>query len=111
MKGITWLEDAGSADSYSSKTTPMTIRPQDIGLLQNRPFRRLVESRAVGQIAQNALLYSLLILVVNKTESSIQSTVLVVAFILPSIVLGIPAGAPSTRRTSDHRPASIVFSG
>jgi MFS family permease len=71
----------------------MAIRPQDIGLLQNQPFRRLVESRAVGQIAQNALLYSLLILVVNKTESSIQTTLLVVAFILPSIVLGIPAGA------------------
>ena len=70
----------------------MAIRPQDIGLLQNRPFRRLVESRAVGQVAQNALLYSLLILVVNETESSIQTTFLVVAFTLPSIVLGIPAG-------------------
>jgi MFS family permease len=63
------------------------------GLLANSSFRRLIESRAVGQVAQNALLYALLILVVEKTGSSIQTTLFVTAFTLPSILFGIPAGA------------------
>jgi len=46
----------------------------------------------VGQIGQNAMLYTLLILVVNETGSSIHSALLVTAFILPSILFGIPAG-------------------
>lgn len=71
----------------------MAIEAEDVRLLANHSFRRLVESRAVGQIAQNALLYALLILVVEETGSSIHSTLLVTAFIMPSIVLGIPAGA------------------
>jgi len=71
----------------------MAVEPKDIRLLANPPFRRLLESRAVGQIAQNALLYTLLILVVKETDSSVQTAFLVVAWSLPSIVLGIPAGA------------------
>ncbi len=71
----------------------MAVEPQDIRLLGNHSFRRLLESRAVGQIAQNALLYTLLIVVVRETDSSLQTTILVVAWSLPSILLGIPAGA------------------
>ncbi|MCH7522499.1 MAG: MFS transporter, partial [Chloroflexi bacterium] len=70
----------------------MAVQPEDIRLLANNSFRRLMESRAVGQIGQNAMLFTLLILIVNKTSSSIQSTLLVTAFILPSIFLGLPAG-------------------
>ncbi len=70
----------------------MTVQPEDLRLLANHRFRRLRESRAVGQIGQNAMLFTLLILIVNKTSSSIQSTLLVTAFILPSIFLGLPAG-------------------
>ena len=71
----------------------MAVQPQDIRLLSNPRFRRLLESRVIGQTAQNALLYVLLILVVTKTDSSVQTTILLLAFIIPSIVLGIPAGA------------------
>ena len=70
----------------------MAVQPEDVRLLANNSFRRLLESRAVGQIGQNAMLFTLLILIVNETDSSIQSTLLVTAFILPSILLGIPAG-------------------
>ncbi len=70
----------------------MAVQPEDVRLLANNSFRRLMESRAVGQIGQNAMLFTLLILIVNKTSSSIQSTLLVTAFILPSIFLGLPAG-------------------
>ncbi|HET9476607.1 MAG TPA: MFS transporter [Dehalococcoidia bacterium] len=65
----------------------------DIRLLTNPRFRRLLEARVIGQTAQNAMLYALFILVVNETGSSVQSTILVMAFALPSILLGIPAGA------------------
>ena len=71
----------------------MAVQPQDLSLLSNLRFRRLLGSRVIGQTAQNALLYTLLILVVTKTDSSIQSTLLIIAFTLPSIILGIPAGA------------------
>ena len=70
----------------------MSVQPEDVRLLANHNFRRLVESRAVGQIGQNAMLFTLLILVVNETGSSINSTLLVMAWIVPSILLGIPAG-------------------
>ena len=72
----------------------MAVQPQDIRLLRNAPFRRLLESRVIGQTAQNAMLYALLILVVEETGSSVQSTILIMAFTIPSILLGIPAGAP-----------------
>ncbi len=65
----------------------------DVRLLKNPRFRWLLEARIIGQTAQNAMLYALFILVVNETGSSVQSTILVMSFALPSILLGIPAGA------------------
>ena len=70
----------------------MAVQPRDIRLLKNPPFRRLLESRVIGQTAQNAMLYALLILVVEETGSSVQSTILIMAFTIPTVVLGIPAG-------------------
>src|SRR3990170_4298955 len=70
----------------------MAVQPEDLRLLANSRFRRLMEARAVAQTGQNAMLYALLILVVNETASSIHSTLLVTAWMLPCIVLGVPAG-------------------
>jgi MFS family permease len=71
----------------------MVVEPEDIRLIGNPRFRRLLESRLLGQAAQNAMLYALLILVVEETGSSVQSVILVAAFTLPGIVLSLPAGA------------------
>ncbi|HLA18279.1 MAG TPA: MFS transporter [Dehalococcoidia bacterium] len=71
----------------------MAVQPEDLRLLANSRFRRLMEARAVAQTGQNAMLYALLILVVNETASSIHSTLLVTAWMLPCIVLGVPAGS------------------
>ncbi len=65
----------------------------DVRLLKNDKFRRLLQARFVGQTAQNALIFALLILLVTKSGSSISSTLLIVALTIPSIVLGIPGGA------------------
>jgi MFS family permease len=56
------------------------------------PFRQFLWSRFTGQVAQNALLYAVLIAVVERSDSSLASTLLVVAFLVPSIVLGVPGG-------------------
>jgi MFS family permease len=71
----------------------MAIQPADLGLLKNLRFRRLLESRLLGQVAQNALVYSLLILVVEETGSSVDTAILLCAFTLPGIILAVPAGA------------------
>jgi len=71
----------------------MAVRPEDIRLLANPRFRRLLESRVLGQTAQNAMLYAMLILVVQESGSSVQSAILVAAFTLPGIILSLPAGA------------------
>ncbi len=65
----------------------------DVQLLKNDKFRRLLQARFVGQTGQNALIYALLILLVTESGSSIHSTLLIVALTIPSIVLGIPGGA------------------
>ncbi len=65
----------------------------DVRLLKNDKFRRLLQARFVGQTAQNAMIYALLILLVTESGSSIHSTLLIVALTIPSIVLGIPGGA------------------
>ncbi|HLB48134.1 MAG TPA: MFS transporter [Anaerolineales bacterium] len=71
----------------------MAVAPEDIRLLVNPRFRRLLEARLLGQTAQNAMLYAMLILVVQESGSSVQSAILVAAFTLPGIVLSLPAGA------------------
>ncbi len=70
----------------------MDWEQEDLTLLRNPRFRRLLESRLIGQTAQNATLYTLLILVAKDTGSSIQSTLLLVAFTLPAVIFSIPAG-------------------
>jgi MFS family permease len=70
----------------------MAVQPEDIRLFANHSFRRLIESRAVGQIGQSALLFTLLLIVIDERDSSLYSTALVIAFILPSILLGLIAG-------------------
>src|SRR3972149_6635541 len=85
----------------------MAVQPEDLRLLANSRFRRLMEARAVAQTGQNAMLYALLILVVNETASSIHSTLLVTAWMLPCIVLGVPAG----RGAAVLAPSFLKFSG
>jgi len=70
----------------TSETTERT------SLLSEPRFRRLLRAKLAMQIAQNIVLYTVLIVVVERTESSMQSTLLVLSATLPSVVLGMPAG-------------------
>lgn len=60
-------------------------------LLQPR-FATLWLTQGLAQTSQNAILFTLLILVLRLTGSSAASSVLVLAFILPSIFLGVFVG-------------------
>jgi len=60
-------------------------------LLQPR-FGTLWLTQGLAQVAQNAILFTLLVLVLKLTGSSAASSVLVLAFILPSIFIGVFVG-------------------
>jgi hypothetical protein len=72
-------------------TTPGETTRQ-LGLLSEPQFWRLLRAKLSMQIAQNIVLYAVLIVVVERTESSMQSTLLVLCATMPSVVLGVPAG-------------------
>ncbi|MGH9368126.1 MAG: MFS transporter [Thermoanaerobaculia bacterium] len=70
----------------------MAVGPSDIGLLSNSRFRRLLESRLLGHTAQYATVYAIFILVVGEENSSFNAALLLTAGLVPSVLLGFPAG-------------------
>jgi MFS family permease len=61
-------------------------------LLRQPRFATLWLAQGLAQTAQNAILFTLLVLVLNLTGSSAASSVLVLSFILPSIFMGVLVG-------------------
>jgi len=64
----------------------------DESLFRLPAFQMLWFSRLLGQIGQGALIYGLLIIVVDRTDSSFYNSLFVVCSILPAIFFGLPAG-------------------
>lgn len=75
-------------------------------LLADRRFLSLWLSQGIAQTAQNALLFSLLVVVLNITNSSIHTSILVFCFILPSIPLGFAVGVILDR--VDKEPVLVI---
>jgi MFS family permease len=61
-------------------------------LLADRKFASLWLAQGIAQTAQNAVLFSLLVIVLNITGSSIQTSILVLCFTLPAIPMGFVVG-------------------
>lgn len=61
-------------------------------LLANPDFRLLWTSRLLSQTAQGALLYALLILVVDLSDAAIFTSLFVLCSNIPSIAFGLPGG-------------------
>jgi MFS family permease len=61
-------------------------------LLSDRRFGSLWLSQGLAQTAHYALLFSLLVVILDITGSSVHTSLLVFSFILPSIPLGIVVG-------------------
>lgn len=75
-------------------------------LLADGRFFSLWLSQGLSQTAQNALLFSLLVVVLGITGSSIATSLLVLSFILPSIPLGFVVGVLLDR--VDKRPVLVI---
>jgi MFS family permease len=71
---------------------PPVPLPAEESLLADFDFRMLWLSRLLSQTAQGALLYALLILVVDLSDRSVFTSVFVICSIIPSIAFGLPAG-------------------
>jgi len=85
---VTSVTDIGSAPSQGR---------EDFRLLDNDAFRAWWFSRFVAQTAQAALLYGLLILIVDQTNRSIYASLFVVCSIVPSLLFGLIGGWAADR--------------
>jgi len=73
-------------------------------LTANLRFRRFWAGRLFANTAQNAILLALLVTVVNRTGSTIHSSLLVLSFIVPAAALGVIGGV-----AVDHLPRRGVI--
>src|SRR5437763_509462 len=73
-------------------------------LKTNARFRRFWLGRLLANSAQNAILLALLLTVVNRTGSTIHSSLLILSFIVPATLLGIVGGV-----VVDHLPKRPVL--
>jgi MFS family permease len=61
-------------------------------VLSNRPFLLLWLAQIISQTAQNAILYALIIVVLDLTESTTSTSVVVLCFVVPTAGFGLFAG-------------------
>ena len=61
-------------------------------LLQQSPFRRLSSSRFFARVAQNALNFALVLLVLEATGKAFFTSLLVLALVVPMMAAGVIAG-------------------
>lgn len=74
------------ADAAVAADPPIPLREQ-------RPFRMLSLTRFTSRVAQNALNFGLVLLIVDETGLAFMSGLLVLALVIPATVAGIAAGA------------------
>jgi MFS family permease len=66
--------------------------PKQVPVLMQRSFLLLWLAQLISQSAQNAILFTLLVLVTDLTDGSTFTSVLVLSFVIPSVVFGIFSG-------------------
>ncbi|MEX0749540.1 MAG: MFS transporter [Dehalococcoidia bacterium] len=69
---------------------PRPAKPRPV--LTNRSFLLLWLAQLISQSAQNAILFTLLVLVTDLTEGSTFTSILVLSFVIPSVVFGVFSG-------------------
>lgn len=70
-------------------------------LLSDKNFASLWLSQGIAQTASNAMLFSLLVVILSITGSSVHTSLLVLSFTLPSIPMGIVVGVVLDRVRKD----------
>ncbi len=61
-------------------------------VLSNRAFLLLWLAQIISQTAQNAILYALIIIILDLTESTTSTSIVVLFFVVPTVVFGVFAG-------------------
>lgn len=89
---ITSEDDSGGRLRLPSSLRRRRKQGREESLLKDPDFRLLWWSRLLSQTAQGALLYALMILVIDLSQRSFYSALFVACSNVPSIVLGLPAG-------------------
>jgi MFS family permease len=78
----------GAPDRFAPTTT----------IWRNRQFMLLWAAQTIGQTAQNAVNFGLMVLVQTYTQSSAHMSIVVLTIVVPSVVFGLVAGAYVDRR-------------
>jgi len=73
-------------------------------LLQDTGFRHYWISRALSSTAHNAMVYAFLVLVVRETGSSVHTSLLILAFIIPPATLASVSGV-----VTDRLPRGLIL--
>ena len=90
------MSDAGSAGP--ALTSALDDVVQATSIWRNRDFMLLWVAQTIGQTAQNAVNFGLMVLVQNYTQSSAHMSIVVLTIVVPSVVFGLVAGAYVDRR-------------
>ena len=72
--------------------TEWASRPVRASLLGDPVYLNFWLSRLLSQTAQGAILYALLILITDRTDQSIYTSLFVICAIVPALIFGLPAG-------------------
>lgn len=86
------------SDAPSSAPEPAEARAAEAPVWRNRDFLLLWVAQILGQTAQNAVHYGLLVLVQTRTQSAAQMSFAVLTVVVPSVIFGLVAGAYVDRR-------------
>jgi MFS family permease len=76
----------------ATRHVPRSRPPKTRPVLTNRSFLLLWLAQLISQSAQNAILFTLLVIVTKLTKGSTFTSVLVLSFVVPSVVFGIFSG-------------------
>ncbi len=91
---------AGETPPPAARIAPV-LRPEDadgfVGVLRRTDFRLLWAAQVCSQLADKFLMFTLLVLVYTLSGRSTGSSLVMVAYILPSVLLSAPAGVYADR--------------
>lgn len=95
-------EDAPEGKRLPARLRRQQAKGKETSLLADPAFRLLWWSRLLSQTAQGALLYALMILVIDLSNRSFYSALFVAMSNVPSILLGLPAGMVADNISRKH---------
>jgi len=69
-----------------------SLQQRERAVLSNRRFLLLWLAQVFSQVAQNAILFTLLVIVLTRTNSTTDTSILVLSYVVPALLFGMVAG-------------------